>query len=346
MKDGKIGFGMVGLNWGVGRCEMIQQVPEAELVGVVSRTAERAKAAGEKFGVDWYTDYRELLKRDDLDVLCLWTPSGVHMEQAIDAARAGKHVLTTKPMEITIPRVDAMISACKEAGVRLGTEFMLHYVPDNYALYNVLREGRLGKIYFCEISQKGYRPQWYYEMDGGWRGTWAIDGGGAMMNQCIHAVDLMLWLMGDVAEVTSLTGTFTHKIEAEDTGASLIRFANGAVGTFFGTTSFINDRKPDQYGGGGTRRIEIGGDRGSAVIIDGKMEMWKTVDDAPAPEPQELPAINIFLDFARWVKDPGYDSPTLVKAEQSRKSVEFINAIYQSNRTGKTVKLPLVGTPA
>jgi len=139
---GQIGFGIIGLGFGESRCAMVQQVPEARLVAVASRTEERARATGVKFEVDWYTDYHRMLERNDLDVVAIYTPSGAHTEIVQAAARAGKHVLTTKPLEISLARADAIVDACRTAGVKLATEFAARYTPANYALYRAVHDGK------------------------------------------------------------------------------------------------------------------------------------------------------------------------------------------------------------
>lgn len=335
-KDGRVGFGVVGVNFGLGRCAAIRETPEARLVAVASRSEQTARQAGAELGVDWHADYRELLRRDDVDVVAIYTPNAAHRDIAIEAARAGKHVLTTKPLEITTERVDAVIEACRAAGVKLGTEYMARYAPGSYLGYRAIAEGAIGRPVLGELSYKCYRPQEYYT---GTRGTWAVDGGGAIMLQAIHTIDLMLWYLGDVRSVVARWGTFTHEMESEDTALALVTFTSGALATLVGTTTFHNDRPHDQkYGGGSLTRIEVGGDRGSMILVDGALTMW-TSTVAPSPPAGELPARNSFQDFARWVRDDAYSSPTLVKADQARKSVELIQALYESARTGKEVTL-------
>jgi len=341
-KDSRVGFGIVGLGIGTSRCEMMQEVPEARLVAVADLIEEKARSVAARFGVDWYTDYRKLLAREDVDVVGVYTPSGLHLDVALDVARAGKHVLTTKPMEVTLERVDRIIDACAEAGVKLATEFAERYHPVNYAIYRAIHDGKFGKMVLGEYSFKCYRNQEYYESNGGWRGTWKIDGGGAIMNQTIHSVDQMLWQMGPVESVTARWGTYTHRIETEDTAVALVTFKSGALGVLVGTTTFHNDRPFKNYGGGVVKRIEVNGESGSATSLDGRVAMWKVAGDVEAPAEVEPPAVNVFQDYARWVRDDTYSSPTLVKGPESRQAVELILAIYESARTGKTVSLPLV----
>ncbi|MCC6178166.1 MAG: Gfo/Idh/MocA family oxidoreductase [Chloroflexi bacterium] len=333
--DGRVGFGVVGVNFGLGRCAVIQKTPEAQLVAVAARSEQSARPAGEQLGVDWHTDYREMLQRDDVDVIAIFTPNASHADIAIEAARAGKHVLTTKPLEITTERVDTVIEACRAAGVKLSTEYMSRYVPENYLGYRAIADGALGKPVLGEFAYKCYRPQEYYT---GTRGTWAVDGGGAILLQAIHTIDLMLWYLGDVQSIVAKCGTFTHRMETEDTGVALVTFVSGALATLVGTTTFHNPLPPGQYGGGSLTRMEVGGSDGSFILDDGTLAMWKSTVAECAPT-GPLPAQSAFQDFARWVRDDAYTSPTLVTGEGARKSVAFIQALYESARTGREVTL-------
>lgn len=339
-KDGRVGFGVIGLNFGIGRCKALQEIPEAKLVAVCARTEKTAADAARELGVEYHTDYRELLRRDDVDVIVIYTANASHYELAIAAAQAGKHVLTTKPIDTDLGRIDEMIATCKANGVKLATEYMSRYSPNNYVGYRALADGLLGKPVMGEFSYKCYRPQSYYT---GTRGTWAGDGGGAMMLQAIHTLDVMLWYLGDVQSVTARWGTFTHQMEAEDTALALVTFTSGALATMVGTTTFHNPLPAGQYGGGSMTRIELGGSEGSIILTNDKIAMWKSTvsDEPPAVEP---PARNVFQDFARWVQDDNYRSPMLVTGEEARRSVELILAIYDSARTGQAITLSKAGT--
>lgn len=334
-QNGKVGFGVVGLNFGLGRCQAIQQVPEAELVAVAARTEATASRVGEQLGVASYTDYQKMLERDDIDVIGIFTPNAFHRDLAIDAAKAGKHLVITKPLEITLERVDAIVEACEANGVKLATEYMARFQPGHYLGYQAIADGSLGKLVTGEFTYKCFRPQSYYT---GTRGTWAVDGGGVMLLQAIHSLDVMLWYMGDVQSVFARWGTLTHEMESEDTALAIVTFTSGAMATLVGTTTFHNDRPGGMYGGGSMTRIEVGGDKGSLILQDGKVAMWKSLE-ADAPPAAEPPVINTFQDVARWVQDDAYTSPTLVKAADSRKAIELIHAIYESSRTGKLIEL-------
>lgn len=334
-KSGKVGFGVIGLNFGLGRCRQILEVPEAELVAVASRTEATAQRVGGELGVDAYADYRRLLDREDVDVVCVFTPNASHRDIAIDAAKAGKHLIVTKPLEITLERVDAIVEATEQAGVKLATEYVERFKPGHYLGYRAIADGSLGRLVTGEFAYKCFRPQSYYT---GTRGTWAVDGGGVMLLQAIHSLDVMLWYMGDVASVMAMQGTLTHEMESEDTAMALVTFTSGAIATMVGTTTFHNTRPGGLYGGGSMTRVEVGGTKGSLILAEGEVAMWKSLE-TDTPPSSAPPALNTYQDMARWVRDDGYASPTLVKAADSRKAIELILAIYESAREGKLVRL-------
>ncbi len=338
-RDGRVGFGIIGLGFGLSRCLMFKDAPEAQLVAVASRTEAKAGAAGEQFGVDWYTDYRRMLDREDVDVVGIYTPSGAHLEIACDVAAAGKHVLVTKPLEITLERADGIMEACQSAGVKLATEFVTRYLPANFTLYQAVQDRQLGEMILGEFSEKLYRPAWYFEMDGGWRSTWGLGGGGTVMNQTIHSLDQMRWIMGEVQWLTASTGNFASPAESEDTAVASVKFRSGALGVLVGTTTFRNDRPTGRYGGGSIRRAEVNGDRGSATVVDGDFQMWAVNGQTEPPAGITPPAANIFQDMARWVRDETYRSPTLADGPDSRRTLELVLAVYESARAGRTVAL-------
>jgi UDP-N-acetyl-2-amino-2-deoxyglucuronate dehydrogenase len=338
-KSGPVRFGIIGLGYGAGRLPLIVETDGVELVAVSTRNEEKARRVGAEFNVPWHTDYNDLIRRDDVDVVGIYTPSGAHHDIAIAAADAGKHVLVTKPLEITLERIDEMIAACDRAGVKLATEYVVRYLPSSYALYRAIHDGKLGKMILGEFTEKLYRPQWYYESDGGWRSKWDSAGGGTIINQTIHTLDQMLWLFGPVDSVTAQAGTFMADIEPEDTAVAMVRFKSGAFGMIVGTTTFRNEKPPTRYGGGTVRRIEVNGDLGSARIDDTTITMVSIEGSPEMPRELEPPARNVFEDMGRWVRDDGYSSPTLVKPAESRAAMQMVLAIYESARTGATVKL-------
>ena len=232
------GFGIVGCGM-ISRfhADGLSEVPNAKLVAVSSRADANRQKMAAKYGCDTHADYRELVARKDIDIITIATPSGAHLEPVLAAARAGKHVIVEKPIEITLARCDAMIKACKENHVMLCGIFPYRFTPGARALKRAVDQGRFGRLTVGDAYNKWYRTQDYYD-SGAWRGTWKLDGGGATMNQGIHAVDLIQWYLGPVAAVTAFTDCLTHeRIEIEDTAVAALRYRNGALGVIECATS-------------------------------------------------------------------------------------------------------------
>jgi UDP-N-acetyl-2-amino-2-deoxyglucuronate dehydrogenase len=291
-----------------------------------------------------------MLAHPSLDVVCVCTPSGAHLEPSVKAAQAGKHVVVEKPLEITLPRCDAIIKACDDAGVRLCTIFPSRFSAANLALKSAIDSGRFGKLTLGDTHVKWWRTQEYYD-SGGWRGTWNLDGGGALMNQAIHNVDLLQWLMGDVSIVQALTATLAHeRIEVEDTAVAALRFKSGALGMIEAATSAYP---------GLLKRTEIHGDRGSARVEQDDVTLWSFLDKSPADaEIQAIMAargsVSSGASDPRGINHAGHRDqladflqaidegrPPLVDGREGRKSVEIIRAIYESSKSGMAVRLPI-----
>ncbi len=271
------GFGIIG-------CGMIAEyhtraINEIENAqrrrGVEPQSSEcrQDRRAGDGRHCATFTELDRLLAVPGLDVVCICTPSGAHLEPAVQAARAGKHVVVEKPLEITLPRCDAIIDACDAAGVRLCTIFPSRFTPANRRLKEAIELGRFGRLTLGDTYVKWWRTQDYYD-SGGWRGTWNLDGGGALMNQAIHNVDLLAWLMGDVAAITAMTACLAHqRIEVEDTAVATLQFKSGALGVIEAATSVYP---------GLLKRTEIHGDRGSARVDQDDITLWEFQEKVPS----------------------------------------------------------------
>jgi predicted dehydrogenase len=347
------GFGIIGCGMiAEFHTRAIEEIADARVAAVY----DQAKASAQKIAAmaggqcQICNDLETLLARPDVDVVCVCTPSGAHAELAVQAARAGKHVVVEKPLEITLPRCDAIIKACDAAGVRLCTIFPSRFTAANIRLKEAISGGRFGRLTLGDTHVKWWRTQQYYD-SGGWRGTWALDGGGALMNQAIHNIDLLYWLMGDVDSIVAMTATLAHaRIEVEDTAVASVRFKNGALGTIEAATSAYP---------GLLKRTEIHGDRGSARVEQDDITLWDFQEKVPsdnevlaamagisgfkagASDPRGITHVghrDQFLDFLEAI-DHGR-APT-VDGREGRKSVEIIRAVYQSASTGQVVKLPL-----
>lgn len=348
------GFGIIGTGMIAHfHARAIAEIRGAKLIGCFNSNPNKAEEFAEKFSCTPYATLDEMLADPRIHVITICTPSGAHLDGAIAAAEAGKHVITEKPLEVTLKRCDAVISACKKAGVTLATIFPSRFHASAQMLKKAVDANRFGKLTMAGAYVKWFRTQAYYD-SGAWRGTWKLDGGGALMNQAIHSVDLLLWLMGDVAEVTALTGLLAHeRVEIEDAAVAAIRFKSGALGIIEATTAAY----PGQL-----KRIEISGTEGTAILEEESIKVWnfakekkgdadvlaklagnKTGGGAADPAAIGHAAhAALFRDTLEAIKK---DRTPLADGSEGRRSVELILAIYQSAESGKTVKLPLTSDP-
>src|SRR5437762_3574542 len=233
-----IGFGIIGCGM-ISRfhAKAVADIKGAKVTACFDSFTSAADKFGAEIGCKVYHDLDKMLADKAVDVVTICTPSGVHMEPAIAAAKAGKHIIVEKPLDITLKRCDAMIAAADKAGVVLSTIFPSRFHESSQLLKKAIDAGRFGRLTMGDSYVKWFRTQEYYD-SGGWRGTWALDGGGALMNQAIHNVDLLQWLMGDVESVHAMTATLAHeRIEVEDTAVAVLRFRNGALGVIEAATS-------------------------------------------------------------------------------------------------------------
>jgi predicted dehydrogenase len=343
----KVGFGIIGCGIiAPYHIRGIKEVPQAELVAVCDEKKEKAQKLGKENNAAYFTDYQEMLKRSDINVVCICTPSSLHPLQAIAAAEAGKHIITEKPMAITLKGADKMIAACRKNNVKLGVIFQRRVSDVFRKAKEGVDKGEIGKLILGDAYIKYYRSQEYYD-SAGWRGTWKFDGGGALMNQCIHLIDLLSWFMGPVDTIYGYAATLARKIEVEDTSVAVLKFKNGALGVIEGTTSIFPSTIP--------HRIELHGHKGSILIEGEDIRMW-VVEDNEGKDRDRLAELKKSgktslkpFDFNKGhfeqIKDMvdaiKEDREPIVNGEEGRKSIEIILAIYKSSRTGKPVKLPL-----
>jgi predicted dehydrogenase len=347
--------------------EAIKALPEvARLVAVCDEIEERARATAEKEGVAAFTSLETMLAQADFDVLCVCTPSGLHAACGVLGARAGKHILCEKPIDVTLPAADALIAACQENHVKLEVVSQHRFSSGMRQLRQWIEEGKLGRLVYGESVTKWYRTQAYYD-SGGWRGTWALDGGGALMNQGVHYVDQLLWMMGPVKSVSATMGTLAHeRIEVEDIVSATIEFQSGAVGTLLASTAMVPGFK---------QSIEVYGTRGSVLVDnsvvrhaqftqgDEEQSMWgikvppPLIKDGVYTETGEKADTTI----AQGAGDPraislgGHvahtkdlidaireDRETFMNGAEARAALELIVGVYESGRNGgKRVPFPL-----
>jgi predicted dehydrogenase len=286
-------------------------IPGVEIVAVHGANRDKVLAlAREHGGVP--SDTLDAFFSTPMDIVAIGSPSGLHAEQAMAAARRGIHVVVEKPVDITARKIDALIAEADRAGVKVGVFFQERMVPEIAALKTRIDGGELGVPLFIGGRLDWYRPPEYYTASR-WRGTRGLDGGGALMNQGIHTVDLMLWLFGDAVRVMGRSATRLHKIEVEDTAAALIEFESGAFGTVHATTAACP---------GFPRQLTVTGTKGSVVHEE---------PVRPAAVADATPHQRVFEDFIRAIDTNGTPA---CDAREGRRSVALIEAIYRSSRTG------------
>ncbi len=320
----EIRFGVVGLGMGHNRSVMISKTPGARLVAVCDLDEARCRKTADATGCEWTTDYDELLSRSDIDVVQVMVPSGMHADFGVKAAQAGKHVVTTKPIEVTLEAADRLIKACSDAGVMLAVDFEYRYLPSSVIIKEAIDRGLLGKLVLGEVSLKWYRSQSYYDV--GWRGTWKYDGGGSLMNQTIHDIDLLLWFMGKPKWVMGHASINTHKIETEDLGMALIEFENGAKGRILGTTTHPVHLPVVR---------EIHGDRMGLRMVGGELT-WYCPEGVEPPDIEPDGPRNVVEDVIGALRE---SRPPRVTGEEGRRSLELAKAIYRSAEQGSPVLL-------
>lgn len=342
----EVRFAVIGAgNIGKFHVQAMQEIPQARVTVVCNRHGAEGQKLAQQVNAEWVSDYQAVVLRDDVDAVSICTPSGTHKEIAVAAAQAGKHVLVEKPIDITLPRIDAMLKATNEADVKLSCIFQSRLRVGSQAVKQALKEGRFGKLLFANAFVLWHRSAEYYENN--WRGTYELDGGGALMNQSIHSIDLLQWLAGPVKQLVAQSATRIHKIDAEDSASALVTFANGAQGTIQGATSL-------SYGN--PARVEIHGSKGSAILEAARLTLWKLDDSSPEEEKRMLSLEQIdssgaqhptekvthdahreqIIDFIEAIIN---DREPAISGDEARKSVEIVRAIYQSAQEGQAVSL-------
>ena len=323
----------------------IAATPGTELRAVNSRSVDKLRAFAAEFGAEPVENLDDLLRRPDVDAVCVTVPSGQHGEIAIRALEAGKHVLCEKPLEITTERIDLMSAAAKRAGKILAGVFQSRLGAGAQRLKGALGEGRFGRLALCSAYVKWWRTPEYYS-GSSWKGTRNLDGGGALMNQAIHAVDLLQWLAGMPVRVSGQVRTLVHTMEMEDTAAAWLEFSTGALGVIEAATSCFP----------GTRlRIEIGGERGSAILEDDRILKWEFADPRPedsevslggtsiigggASDPKAIALEGHRLLIADLAEAIRTGRPPLIDSREARNAVAIIEAIYLSSKRGSPVEI-------
>jgi UDP-N-acetyl-2-amino-2-deoxyglucuronate dehydrogenase len=316
------------------------EIDGVKVAAVCGQNAEKTRRLADTAGAAAYQELDAFLGHRPMDAVLIGSPSGLHAEHGIAAAGHGLHVLVEKPIDITTERADALIAACDNAHVKLGVFFQDRTSPDIQKLKRAIDSGELGKPILISASVRWYRPPEYY-VGSRWRGTWALDGGGALMNQGIHTVDLLQWLFGDVSSVWARTITALHEIEVEDTVVATFDFSNGAIGNFEAATSAYP---------GFSRRVEMTWSQGTVVLENDRIrsanlltpiegfggERLNTVDErAASPVVSDTRGHRAIIeDFIRAIASDGVP---LCDGRDARRSVRLVNAIYDSSKSGLAV---------
>jgi UDP-N-acetyl-2-amino-2-deoxyglucuronate dehydrogenase len=350
MNSKTVGFGIIGTGAIAGiHAQAIKAIKNAKLLGAYSLTAEKVNDFAAQYNCSAYQSLDDLLNMEGLDIVCICTPSGAHLEPALKAIAAGKHCLIEKPIEVTLAKTDEIIAAARAKNVTVAVVFPTRFYPGSQDLKKAVDHGRFGQLTLASAYVKWSRTPEYYASNK-WRGTWELDGGGALMNQAIHNVDMLQWCMGPVESVMAIAGNAKHKnIEVEDTLVAILKFANGGMGTIECSTAVY----PGAY-----KKLEIMGTAGTVVMEDNDIIQWQFADQTE--QDNQINETKGSHNSSGGVSDPKaisysghqkqmenminaiYNNGTLlIDGTEGRKSVEIVLAIYKSARTGQQVNLPL-----
>lgn len=349
MRDDTLRFGIAGPG-AVAHLhgKAIKEAYGAELTAVYGRDKEKTRSFASLYDIKAYNDLDDFLASSDIDAITIATPSGAHEEIAAKAARRSKHVLCEKPLEVTSEKSAAIIDVCADASVCLGVFFQARFDEATRLAKEAISAGRLGRILFASCQMRWYRDQAYYD-SAPWRGTWALDGGGSLMNQGIHTIDLLIHLVGEPAAVAAFQGPITHqRIEVEDNLCASVRFQNGAIGTIEASTSCAP---------GFPRKVEISGERGTVCIEDNRIVRWEFDEMNPedndiiekfsvspssvggAADPLAIDTRGHSLVIEDFVRSVSKKGKPCIDGVEGKKAVDFVSAVYDSIRTGKMVSM-------
>jgi predicted dehydrogenase len=342
---GKLGFGFIGAGAIAHfHARAVAAATGGALIGVASRRPGTARSFASEHGIPFATDdVNELLRQPGLDAVCITTPSALHLEPALAAIRAGKHLMIEKPLDCTVEGTDHILREARQRGVRVGSIFQARFGDAARALKSAIDAGRFGRLVLASCYVKWNRTAEYYT---GWKGRLAEDGGGAVINQAIHGVDLLQWFAGMPVEVFAWTTQRVHKIESEDTAVAALKFANGAFGTIEASTALWP---------GSARRIEICGENGSVVMEDDDITRWEFRVALPGDEnlraTRESGAMGSGAAAPMAIKFEGHlrqiqdfidgireSRPFFIEGSEARKAVALVRAIYDSAATGRAVR--------
>jgi len=341
----KWNFGIVGAgNIADFHAKAIKSLDNANLTGICGTNPDKVKKLADKYSCKIFSNTTEMLQSAGIDIITIATPSGAHMEPAIEAAEYGKHVICEKPLEINLDRIDKMIEAHESAGTSIGGIFNYRFNDAVRELKKAVDSGRFGTLTNASVYVPWWRSDSYYESS--WRGTWTLDGGGALMNQSIHMVDMLQYMAGPVDSLKAYIATLGHpQIEVEDTGVAVLKFKNNALGMIYGTTASY----PGQF-----RRLEITGTEGTVIMEENSFKVWKFSKQAAGDEdiikkysnieggggvsdPMAIPSEPHARNIGAFLKSLELEEPFEIDGFEARKSVEIVLGIYKSAREHKEV---------
>ena len=338
-----VGFGIIGAGMIAElHARSMQELDNVKLVGFYDKNFEAAKKRAAEFNTKAYENFDEFLADPEIRAVTIATPSGMHGEVAIRAAKAGKHILCEKPLEITLEKCDEIIRACDENNVLLSPVFQSRFTKPVQLVRKAMQDGRFGRMVLASAQMRWFRPASYYS-GSSWRGTWALDGGGALMNQAIHLIDLLLYINGAPEEVFAFSGTLTHSIEVEDNLCATVKYRNGSFGTIEVSTSCAP---------GFPRRLEFSGSCGSVAFGDNYITRWEFADSCPDDEivkselrhltdagggssPMNINANGHRCQISDLAEAITTGRPLFLDGREGRRALELICGIYESARTGK-----------
>jgi predicted dehydrogenase len=334
-------FGLIGCGRVASRhAQSVAELPGARLSAVADIRENRARRFAVEYGAALYTDYRRLLERTDVDVVNICVPSGLHAQVALDAIQVGKHVIVEKPLALSLADADRMIAAAKQAEVNLCVVLQNRYNPPMQDLKRVVESGRLGKLLLGNATVRWYRPQEYYEDD--WHGTWAMDGG-ALMNQSIHHIDALQWLLGKPASVFAYSATLAHRMEAEDTGVAVIRFVGGALGVVEGSTITYPENLEGSVAVFGERgSLKVGGTALNRKVlwkIAGELEHEKELLTRESVDPPSVYGTSHRAVIADMIAAIRAGREPKTNGREAKKSLALVLAMYESAATGRSVDI-------
>ncbi len=338
----RVKFGLIGYgNAGKLHARSILEIPNADLVAVATPNRKKVRELIENFKIKYYEDFREMLKSKKMDAVCVLTPSGTHADIGIEAAKCGKHVVVEKPIDISLKKADALINECEKHGVKLSVISQRRFSDSVKEVKEYVDNGTLGKLDFGGAQVKWYRSQEYYD-SANWRGTWTLDGGGALMNQSVHYVDLLRYLVGPIKEVFAYCATKEHDIEVEDLLVGTLKFENGALGSIEATTIAY----PGLFS-----RLDIYASNGSFALVDDEIEtiaikgrkiIRKNSSGNTGSASPEIP----YSLHKRQLEDITHaileDRPPAVSGRDGRNTLAVVKALYESCRYIKPVKVDTI----